>query len=223
MIDEVFEDKKEVTAEEFKPICTKVFKFPKFLNSITFGRLDTSNTGSISKSDFLEKWHNDYEKMETSKRMFKIITKPGEQFLYTDDFKPLLRVLLDTHPGLEFLQATPEFQDRYADTVIMRIYYTIDTNDDGRITYRDFKKSNLIKVLSEVDEEEDINKIRDYFSYEHFYVLYCRFWELDTDHDFLIDKEDFSRYEGYALSRKTMDRIFDQVPRNFKSDQPDKM
>lgn len=135
----------------------------------------------------------------------------------------MMRQLLDSHPGLEFLQATPEFQDRYADTVVMRIYFEIDTNDDGRISYRDFKKSSLMETLNAVDKEEDINKIRDYFSYEHFYVLYCRFWELDQDHDFLIDKEDFSRYEGYALSRKTMDRIFNQIPRVFKSKQPNKM
>ena len=75
----------------------------------------------------------------------------------------------------------------------------------------------------EVDAEDDINKIRDYFSYEHFYVLYCRFWELDSNHDFLIDKEDFARYEGYSLSRKTLDRIFEEVPRNFKSGQPNLM
>lgn len=56
-----------------------------------------------------------------------------------EDFKPLFRQLLDTHPGLEFLQATPEFQDRYADTVVMRIFYMVDSNDDGKITYRDFK------------------------------------------------------------------------------------
>jgi len=74
-----------------------------------------------------------------------------------------------------------------------------------------------------VSGENDINVVRQYFSYEHFYVLYCRFWELDTDHDFLIDKEDFSRYEGHALSRKAVDRIFDQVPRKFKSQTKDKM
>eukprot|EP00959_Pyramimonas_sp_CCMP1952_P087589 1832939-Pyramimonas_sp.AAC.1 len=28
--------------------------------------------------------------------------------------------------------------------------------------------------------EEDINKVLKYFSYEHFYVIYCKFWELDT-------------------------------------------
>ena len=105
----------------------------------------------------------------------------------------------------------------------MRIFYGLDTNDDGHITWRDFKKSDLYDVLNTVATEEDINKIRAYFSYEHFYVLYCRFWELDTDHDFLIDKEDFSRYEGHALSRKAVDRIFDQVPRKFKSGQEGKM
>jgi serine/threonine-protein phosphatase 2A regulatory subunit B'' len=120
-----------------------------------------------------------------------------------------MKILLETHPGLEFLQATPEFQDRYADTVVMRIFYKIDMNDDGRITYRDFKRSNLKDVLFNVAGEDDINKVREYFSYEHFYVLYCRFWELDTDHDFLIDKDDFSRYEGHALSRKAVERIFD--------------
>ena len=29
------------------------------------------------------------------------------------DFKPVLQDLLATHPGLEFLQSTPEFQERY--------------------------------------------------------------------------------------------------------------
>lgn len=85
----------------------------------------------------------------------------------------------------------------------------MDTNDDGHLTYRDFKNSDLVEVLFKVASEDDINQVRTYFSYEHFYVLYCRFWELDTDHDFLIDKEDFSRYEGHALSRKAVDRIFD--------------
>lgn len=30
-----------------------------------------------------------------------------------DDFKPVLRELLNTHPRLEFLQSTLEFQERY--------------------------------------------------------------------------------------------------------------
>lgn len=50
-----------------------------------------------------------------------------------------------------------------------------------------------------------------YFSYEHFYVIYCKFWELDTDHDFLIDKENLVRYGNHALTYRIVDRIFTQV------------
>ena len=105
----------------------------------------------------------------------------------------------------------------------MRIFFTLDSNDDGLISWRDFKQSNLMDTFLQLSTEKDINVVRQYFSYEHFYVLYCRFWELDTDHDFLIDKEDFARYEGHALSRKAVDRIFEQVPRKFKSNTKDKM
>lgn len=50
-----------------------------------------------------------------------------------------------------------------------------------------------------------------YFSYEHFYVIYCRFWELDGDHDFLIDKENLIKYGNHALTYRIVDRIFSQV------------
>lgn len=50
-----------------------------------------------------------------------------------------------------------------------------------------------------------------YFSYEHFYVIYCKFWELDTDRDFLIEKENLVRYGNHALTYRIVDRIFSQV------------
>ena len=37
-----------------------------------------------------------------------------------DDFKPVLKELLATHPGLEFLQGTPEFQERYGNSCYPR-------------------------------------------------------------------------------------------------------
>ena len=71
------------------------------------------------------------------------------------------------------------------------------------------------------EDYDDMKMIRDYFSYEHFYVIYClelsririnqladflenlrhafprgTFWELDSDHDFLLDKDDLLKYDG---------------------------
>ena len=42
------------------------------------------------------------------------------------------------------------------------------------------------------------SQITDYFSYEHFYVIYCKFWELDSDHDLLIDAQDLSRHADHG-------------------------
>lgn len=42
-------------------------------------------------------------------------------------------------------------------------------------------------------------------------MIYCKFWELDTDHDFLIDKENLIRYGNHALTYRIVDRIFSQV------------
>lgn len=138
-ISAAFRDKHEITVEDFTPIWEQVFKFPKFLNSLLFSKLDSNKTGKLTREEFEAKWKEDYERLEVSRRLFNVVRNSSDDYLLTEDFKPILRVLLDSHPGLEFLQATPEFQDRYADTVVMRIFYAIDTNDDGRISYRDLK------------------------------------------------------------------------------------
>ena len=35
-------------------------------------------------------------------------------------------------------------------------------------------RGDLLEALVMLDEEEDVNKILKYFSYEHFYVIYCK-------------------------------------------------
>ncbi|XP_012085282.1 serine/threonine protein phosphatase 2A regulatory subunit B''beta isoform X3 [Jatropha curcas] len=161
--------------------------------------------------------------MDRATCMFHILKQSENKYLTQADFKPVLRELLATHPGLEFLQNTPEFQERYAETVIYRIFYYINRSGNGRLTLRELKRSDLIGAMQHADEEEDINKVLRYFSYEHFYVVYCKFWELDTDHDFLIDKENLIRYGNHALTYRIVDRIFSQVPKKFTSNIEGKM
>lgn len=51
-------------------------------------------------------WKREFEKIDVCKRMFKVITggkQNGVDHITADDFKPLFRQLLDTHPGLVFL------------------------------------------------------------------------------------------------------------------------
>ena len=48
--------------------------------------------------------------------------------------------------------------------------------------------SSFLAAIRQLEETDDINSVTEYFSYEHFYVIYCKFWELDRDHDLKISK-----------------------------------
>eukprot|EP01017_Pseudomicrothorax_dubius_P007162 TRINITY_DN12175_c0_g2_i12.p1 TRINITY_DN12175_c0_g2~~TRINITY_DN12175_c0_g2_i12.p1 ORF type:complete len:417 (-),score=102.99 TRINITY_DN12175_c0_g2_i12:55-1305(-) len=210
-----------INAKDFEAVVSGFCGIPKFLSQMLFSKLETR--GMITKSSFLQFWRSEFAARNPRERTFWALKKKTANEIDSDDFKPVMKILLTSHPGLEFLANTPEFQERYSETVVYRIFFAVDTNDDGRISQREFLNSNLFDALMHVDREEDINKVRNYFSYEHFYVLYCKFWELDTDHDFLISKDDFSRYAGYTLSKKVLDRIFSQAPRKFRSKVEGKM
>lgn len=156
---------------------------------------------------------------------FSIVKKDHNNWIEREDFSIFLSAILLTHPGLDFLPETSEFQERYADTVISRIFFVYDQKDIGRIylpALRRYKPS-LIDAWKTLAEHDDIKMVRDYFSYEHFYVIYCTFWELDSDNDFLLDKDDLLKYDGHAMSRRAVDRIFSEIPAKFTSAVPGKM
>ncbi|KAF3452358.1 hypothetical protein FNV43_RR02791 [Rhamnella rubrinervis] len=209
---------------EFKSVTKEVCKLPSFFSTALFRKIDVNGTGFVSRDAFIDYWINgNMLTLDIATQIYIILKQPDLKYLTQDVFKPVLRELLATHPGLEFLQSTPEFQERYAETVIYRIYYYVNRAGNGHLTLRELKRGNLIDAMQHADEEEDINKVLRYFSYEHFYVIYCKFWELDTDHDFLIDKENLIRYGNHALTYRIVDRIFTQVPRKFTSKVEGKM
>ncbi|KAI9078373.1 hypothetical protein K1719_039592 [Acacia pycnantha] len=224
-IDQLFYDHLNgLQMHEFKSVTKEVCKLPSFCSTSIFRKIDTKGTGFVTRNAFIDYWINgNMLTMDMATQIYTILKQPDLKYLTQDDFKPVLRELLATHPGLEFLQSTPEFQERYAETVIYRIYYYINRSGNGCLTLRELKRGNIIDAMQHADEEEDINKVLRYFSYEHFYVIYCKFWELDTDHDFLIDKENLIRYGNHALTYRIVDRIFSQVPRKFTSKVEGKM
>lgn len=173
----------------------------------------------VTEAQFEEYYRQEAQSRCREERLFRALLPEGEtrDFLTPRDFKAMLRALLMCHQGLSFLHATPEFQLRYSETVVERIFFSCSRTHNGRLTLQDMKRSRLLDTLMMVDEEEDINRERKYFSYEHFYVLYCRFWELDVDHDLQIDREDLMRYGGHSLTYRIVDRIFGGYARRLDS------
>ncbi|CAF2737173.1 unnamed protein product [Rotaria sp. Silwood2] len=144
-------------------------------------------------------------------------------YLTVDDWDYLIQDIIDTHPGLKFLREAREFHSRYIKTVIARIYYNCNRSWSGKLTVQELRRSNFLSTLDRIEEEEDINRIHDYFSYEHFYVIYCKFWELDADHDLLISRDDLAKHNNGAISNKMIDRIFSGAISNSQNMREGKM
>uniref|UniRef100_A0A8C9V2A0 Protein phosphatase 2 regulatory subunit B''alpha n=1 Tax=Scleropages formosus TaxID=113540 RepID=A0A8C9V2A0_SCLFO len=182
---------------------------PLYWKAPMFNCAGGERTGFVSVHSFIAMWrkllHSCYD--DASKFVY-LLAKPGCSYLEQEDFIPLLQDIVDTHPGLTFLKDAPEFHSRYITTVIQRIFYTVNRSWTGRISMTELRRSNFLQTLALLEEEDDINQITDYFSYEHFYVIYCKFWELDTDHDLFIDAKDLARYNDHASSNRIIERLF---------------
>ncbi|KAK4528083.1 hypothetical protein GAYE_SCF48G6017 [Galdieria yellowstonensis] len=230
---------------EFIEFMTGILGLPSFIGGPVFDRLlkqslqgsdysmkdDSHDIMSDSENEVAREYLVDREvmsfydtfcaKKSGNSLLFSVLLGTKDRnYLVHEDLFPFLEEFLQIHPGLAFLQSTPEFQHRYAETVIERIFYSCARWHQFKLFETDLKKGKILETFLEVDREEDINRERRFFSYEHFYVLYCRFWELDTDHDLLIDKEDMLRYGGHALTYRIVDRIFGGYgrPRDCKED-----
>ncbi|KAM9601749.1 serine/threonine-protein phosphatase 2A regulatory subunit B'' subunit alpha isoform 1-T4 [Trichechus inunguis] len=187
----------------------KVCGCPLYWKAPMFRAAGGERTGFVSAQSFLEMWRkllNNHH--DDASKFIYLLAKPSCSSVEQEDFIPLLQDVVDTHPGLTFLKDAPEFHSRYITTVIQRIFYTVNRSWSGKITSTEIRKSNFLQTLALLEEEEDINQITDYFSYEHFYVIYCKFWELDSDHDLYISRTDLSRYNDQASSNRIIERIF---------------
>eukprot|EP00184_Porphyridium_aerugineum_P006966 CAMPEP_0184695572 /NCGR_PEP_ID=MMETSP0313-20130426/3172_1 /TAXON_ID=2792 /ORGANISM="Porphyridium aerugineum, Strain SAG 1380-2" /LENGTH=1272 /DNA_ID=CAMNT_0027154063 /DNA_START=302 /DNA_END=4120 /DNA_ORIENTATION=+ len=199
---------------DFVNLVVTVTGLPSFMCRSIFNRVQEKagcrGSNSIPQQAFINYYmERCIGKNPTQRLMEELVNGAPRSYLIASDFKPLLNALLATHPGLMFLQQTPEFQQRYAETVIERIFYMLAPSSHCmRLTLQDLERHRFYETLKEIDMDEDINRERRFFSYEHFYVLYCRFWELDSDHDLLISKADLLRYGEHSLTSLIVDRIF---------------
>ncbi|XP_026951377.1 serine/threonine-protein phosphatase 2A regulatory subunit B'' subunit beta isoform X1 [Sagmatias obliquidens] len=180
-------------------------------------------TGSVSVHKFVAMWRKMLQSCHDDAAKFvHLLVSPGGSSLAQEDFIPFLQDVVNTHPGLAFLKEASEFHSRYITTVIQRIFYTVNRSWSGRITCAELRRSTFLQPevpgsgflgvswqnVALLEDEVDINQLTEFFSYEHFYVIYCKFWELDTDHDLLIDAQDLARHNDHAISTKMIERIF---------------
>ncbi|KAM3727677.1 Serine/threonine-protein phosphatase 2A regulatory subunit B'' subunit beta [Dirofilaria immitis] len=163
----------------------------------------------ITLSDFASWWNRmTATAHDEAARFVYTLAGPHRDYLVKEDLAPILKDLIETFPGLHFLREAEEFHSRYVETVIVRIFWAVNRSWTGRITINELRRSNFLETVRKLETTDDINAITNYFSYEHFYVIYCKFYELDKDHDLIINKIDMSQHCNGALPPQIIDRIF---------------
>ncbi|URD79510.1 serine threonine-protein phosphatase 2A regulatory subunit B [Musa troglodytarum] len=207
--------------QEFKTVTKEICKLPSFLSSSLFRKIDVECTGMVTRRTLNPSCVNFWQPIQ-------VWSSYRGHLSFRKDMVAKFEGLGDNDSLANMAWNWSSLcweciKKSLAETVIYRIFYYMNRSGNGQLTLRELKHGDLIAAMQHADEEEDINKVLRYFSYEHFYVIYCKFWELDTDHDFLIDKENLIRYGNHALTYRIVERIFSQVPRKFKSKADGKM
>uniref|UniRef100_A0AAX7SF84 EF-hand domain-containing protein n=1 Tax=Astatotilapia calliptera TaxID=8154 RepID=A0AAX7SF84_ASTCA len=183
--------------------CPLYWKVPLFCSA------GGDRTGFVSVHKFVAMWRKTLLTChDDASKFVHLLAKPGCNYLEQDDFIPFLQDVVNSHPGLAFLKEAPDFHSRYITTVIQRVFYNVNRSWTGKITCSELRKSNFLQNVALLEQEEDVNQLTEFFSYEHFYVIYCKFWELDTDHDLYIDQKDLAGHNDQAISQKMIERIF---------------
>jgi len=201
-------------ADFSRAVCRDLVGLPAMLGHpllLRVNRLFDPTTGEperVKRGSFLRFWEEEVAPFDEDERFFRLLAQPGASYAVVADLRPLVDELVAKHPGLQFLQDAAEFQEKYALTVATRIMYEVNTSRTGLVSEKEARRARLLAAWHAVEEQDDINRVERFFSYEHFYVLYCRYWELDSDHDGIISTEELLKYGGHRLSRAIVDRIF---------------
>ncbi|XP_071384015.1 serine/threonine-protein phosphatase 2A regulatory subunit B'' subunit beta isoform X2 [Centroberyx affinis] len=196
------------TIEEMGQVA-KACECPFYWKAPLFCSAGGDRTGFVSVHKFVAMWRKTLQTChDDASKFVHLLAKPGCNYLEQEDFIPFLQDVVNSHAGLAFLKEASDFHSRYITTVIQRIFYTVNRSWTGRITCSELRKSNFLQNVALLEQEEDVNQLMEFFSYEHFYVIYCKFWELDTDHDLYIDQRDLARHNDQAMSHKMIERIF---------------
>ncbi|GMT03025.1 hypothetical protein PENTCL1PPCAC_25199, partial [Pristionchus entomophagus] len=141
-------------------------------------------------------------------RFVHVLSHGGRSYLVEADFHSLILDLIHTHPGLEFYRKSEEFHDKFYQVIVTRIFWSVNRSWSGQIKAAELRRSKLLDTIRELERTEDINQLTEFFSYEHFYVVYCKFWEIDTDHDMEITRGDLLRHHDQSIIPLVVERIF---------------
>ncbi|CEF61920.1 EF-hand domain and EF-hand domain pair-containing protein [Strongyloides ratti] len=211
--------KKILYARDFDQVCEAVGKPITWSRILINGclRKDASDDDTVTYEEFSSYWLKlSSECFDNASTFIKLLVDGNSsnsknniqrKYVVREDFKPLLNYIIFTIRDLDVLKNAPSFHSAYVDTVIARIFWRVSRSWIGKISTEELRKSNFLDIFGSLNTIENINDEKFFFSYIHFYVIYCKFWELDEDHDLMITSDDLKKYSNETLPSRVIDRI----------------
>jgi Ca2+-binding EF-hand superfamily protein len=199
----------------FDVVCTDVFRVPAWMRNVVFARLlkavglpDNGPSTLVRYADVKRFYESSLMALTPNRRLFELIRSPDSrrEYLTVEELANAAKQLVALHSGLEFLTQA-EFQELYCKTIATRIVYHHERRQSRTVEWADFDKCDVPQMMRSLDKVQDINQVLRYFSYEHFYVLYCRFWELDTAKTHRVDLSNLLNYGQGALTPRVLERV----------------
>jgi hypothetical protein len=119
------EDDLLLRMDDFELIA-KVCGLSSYLAADLFHACGGRGEGGISISSFTAFWRQLATDCTTTPEKVMRLLSPRGLKIKPAHLRRMVRFVLDKHPGLEFLLESPQYHERYIDTVIARIFYVVN-------------------------------------------------------------------------------------------------
>lgn len=200
-------DGDKITEEKLSSLLQSYCKLPKCFAHVLLKGPQKSQYDISTGKKLKQFWNKNMIGKDPNERFFRIVAGDAD-CVVPAKLTPFVRRIVETHTSLEFLKGEDQFQEKFIDFIVMRCFYIMDSEMRGTVGLRQFRKMDLASSFYKAERMSDVNDSQHIFNYQHFYVAFCKFWDLDGDSDGLISKDDLLKFNENAISPIIVERFF---------------
>jgi serine/threonine-protein phosphatase 2A regulatory subunit B'' len=163
----------------------------------------------FTPESFQQYWTDNFVGVvDPNERFLRLLVGRERPYIFPNDLLPFVRIVVETHPSLAFLKDEHLFQEKFIEFIACRCFFIMDYELRGIATIHQMRNMDLAGAFFAASTMPDVNETHQVFNYQHFYVAFCRFWDLDTDNDGFITKDDLLKLNESSVSPVIIDRFF---------------